>query len=537
MRQPNCLFAPLLKISLSLFVLLCALLAGCGSNGPALKPFKMDIQQGNVVTSKMLLQLKPGMTKSQVRFIMGTPLIVDSFHKDRWDYFYQMRQAGKIVEQRRVILDFDKELLTKVRGDVVPQGTVGAAKDADVNDLNTVNAPITLEPTLKEKSAKEVNVWDRLKFWKKDEKVLAKPEVTPARITQTAAAPVKTATVAAPMVLAAAEDTGFEAAKPETANVNLKNIEAEKNLPEKLTVKTVPAKNMLENNSLENNSLENNSIEKNSLDKSASKISWLDSLKFWKKNKPTEAETAALDDAKAETAASAVIAQDLAADTQTTAPEAQSILVVPIELPNAESAKDGVNTHAIVAEEPVKALPLQSEQLNKKKAPAITGRESMKTFKSPSQKMLPAKPEFIKPMPAKPAVPNSVFKKPLLQKPAPVDSQLSRPLKPLSLEPKKDEQLIFRMDKTLDLARGLVANPQNMPGLAVMVPDDKTLDVTTLNTTTLNKTTLNVTSLNATTLNASPIESASLPIKAESEAVPGETAPSFFDKMLEKIGY
>ncbi|HSF70943.1 MAG TPA: outer membrane protein assembly factor BamE, partial [Methylotenera sp.] len=79
----------------------------------------MDIQQGNVVTSKMLLQLRPGMTKSQVKFIMGSPLIVDSFHKDRWDYFYQLRQAGKIVEQRRVILDFEKDLLSKVRGDVV----------------------------------------------------------------------------------------------------------------------------------------------------------------------------------------------------------------------------------------------------------------------------------------------------------------------------------------------------------------------------------------------------------------------------------
>ena len=102
------------------------LLTGCGAKVPVIKPFKMDIQQGNVVTSKMLLQLKPGMTKSQVKFIMGTPLIVDSFHTNRWDYFYQMRQAGKIKEQRRVILEFDKDLLTRVRGDVVPEGTAGA---------------------------------------------------------------------------------------------------------------------------------------------------------------------------------------------------------------------------------------------------------------------------------------------------------------------------------------------------------------------------------------------------------------------------
>jgi outer membrane protein assembly factor BamE len=97
-------------------------LVGCGASIPTIKPYKMDIQQGNVVTSEMLLKLRPGMTKSQVQFIMGTPLLVDSFHTNRWDYFYQLRKQGKIVSQRRVILDFENDLLTRVRGDVVPKG-------------------------------------------------------------------------------------------------------------------------------------------------------------------------------------------------------------------------------------------------------------------------------------------------------------------------------------------------------------------------------------------------------------------------------
>ena len=175
-------------------------MAGCGSSAPALKPFKMDIQQGNVVTSKMLLQLKPGMTKSQVRFIMGTPLIVDSFHKDRWDYFYQMRQAGKIVEQRRVILDFEKELLTKVRGDVVPQGTLGAAKDADSGDSNVISAPITVEP-----KPRETSMLDKLKFWKKDEKMATQPAV------------------AAASVIEVKEDAAKLEAKPKTEEESLLN--------------------------------------------------------------------------------------------------------------------------------------------------------------------------------------------------------------------------------------------------------------------------------------------------------------------------
>ena len=163
----------LLKLLLPLLLAFSVFLTGCGSSVPVVKPFKMDIQQGNVVTSKMLLQLKPGMTKSQVKFIMGTPLIVDSFHSNRWDYFYQMLQAGKIKQKRRVILDFENELLARVRGDVVPEGTAGAASSTEAG---TVTLPKSIEP-----KPKEEGLLDKLKFWKKDPKAAeAKPEVKPA---------------------------------------------------------------------------------------------------------------------------------------------------------------------------------------------------------------------------------------------------------------------------------------------------------------------------------------------------------------------
>ncbi len=156
-----------LKLFLALLLISSAFLTGCGSTVPIVKPFKMDIQQGNVVTSKMLLQLKPGMTKSQVKFIMGTPLIVDSFHSNRWDYFYQMRQAGKIKEQRRVILEFENELLTRVRGDVVPEGTDGAATGTEAG---AVTLSKSAEAKSVEPKAKEESLLDKLKFWKKDDK-------------------------------------------------------------------------------------------------------------------------------------------------------------------------------------------------------------------------------------------------------------------------------------------------------------------------------------------------------------------------------
>lgn len=111
-----------MHIFLRLFTFIVAItLVGCGAAIPTIKPFKIDIQQGNVLTSEMLLKLRPGMNKSQVRFILGTPLLVDSFHSNRWDYFYQLRKQGEIVNQRRVILDFEDDLLVRVRGDVVPK--------------------------------------------------------------------------------------------------------------------------------------------------------------------------------------------------------------------------------------------------------------------------------------------------------------------------------------------------------------------------------------------------------------------------------
>jgi len=84
-----------------------------------LTPYKIDIQQGNVVTQDMVAKLKPGMTKAQVRFVLGTPLITDAFHANRWDYVYRYQKAGKLTEERKLALFFDQELLQRVEGDVV----------------------------------------------------------------------------------------------------------------------------------------------------------------------------------------------------------------------------------------------------------------------------------------------------------------------------------------------------------------------------------------------------------------------------------
>jgi len=97
------------------------LLAGCNNIPilPILTPYKIDIQQGNYVTQDMIAKLKPGMSRSQVRFALGTPLVVDPFRTDRWDYAYMLLKGGELVEQRTVTVMFNGDQMDRIVGDVV----------------------------------------------------------------------------------------------------------------------------------------------------------------------------------------------------------------------------------------------------------------------------------------------------------------------------------------------------------------------------------------------------------------------------------
>ena len=104
-----------------IFISLC-LLCACsrsydgGFNAPLL--YKIDIQQGNVVDQEMLDQLKPGMDKKQVKFIMGTPVLIDPFHNERWEYIYSFQEGGTVREQRHITLHFENDKLAYISGDV-----------------------------------------------------------------------------------------------------------------------------------------------------------------------------------------------------------------------------------------------------------------------------------------------------------------------------------------------------------------------------------------------------------------------------------
>lgn len=74
----------------------------------------IDIQQGTIITPEMVAQLKPGMTRNQVRFVMGTPTIADPFHHDRWDYLYTLEARDEPSQRHHVVLFFEGELLVRI---------------------------------------------------------------------------------------------------------------------------------------------------------------------------------------------------------------------------------------------------------------------------------------------------------------------------------------------------------------------------------------------------------------------------------------
>ena len=80
----------------------------------------LDIQQGNIIEAERSEQLAIGMTKQQVMFVMGTPLLMDPFHKDRWDYIYTFKPGNSTVEKQRLTLYFDNSKLIRLVHEPLP---------------------------------------------------------------------------------------------------------------------------------------------------------------------------------------------------------------------------------------------------------------------------------------------------------------------------------------------------------------------------------------------------------------------------------
>jgi len=109
-----------MRIKIVLLTLILFVLSACA-------PYKMDIRQGNLVTPDMREKLKVGMTKQQVRYVLGTPMINDAFHGNRWDYVYRLEHDGKLTESRNMTLYFEGDNLARIVDGGEPD-TAAAAK-------------------------------------------------------------------------------------------------------------------------------------------------------------------------------------------------------------------------------------------------------------------------------------------------------------------------------------------------------------------------------------------------------------------------
>ena len=94
------------------------LLVAC-SGAPPVQTYRIDVRQGNVITQDMVAQLKPGLTRDQVKFILGSPLVTDMFHSDRWDYVYYFQPGKGEAQKRRLTVIFEDNKLSRLAGDVV----------------------------------------------------------------------------------------------------------------------------------------------------------------------------------------------------------------------------------------------------------------------------------------------------------------------------------------------------------------------------------------------------------------------------------
>lgn len=82
--------------------------------------YKIDVEQGNIIEQEMIDQLSPGMSKNQVEYILGTPLIKDTFNGDRWDYLYSMQKGDEPRKQHRLTIFFEGDSLKYFTGDFLP---------------------------------------------------------------------------------------------------------------------------------------------------------------------------------------------------------------------------------------------------------------------------------------------------------------------------------------------------------------------------------------------------------------------------------
>jgi outer membrane protein assembly factor BamE len=132
----------------------CAAAAGCGSVdavshkvADSITPYRVEVVQGNFVSKEQVEQLRPGLSRQQVKELLGTPLVTDVFHADRWDYIFTLRRQGVPDQARRLTLYFNGDILARFDGDQMPSETefiasINKRKSGKVPQLEATEAQL-----------------------------------------------------------------------------------------------------------------------------------------------------------------------------------------------------------------------------------------------------------------------------------------------------------------------------------------------------------------------------------------------------------
>lgn len=121
-----------MRVLLSLIVLLA--LTGCSSlRFPGV--YRINVEQGNIITEEMIGQLKPGMSRRQVRYILGTPLVEDSFNRDRWDYVYVLRNGNTIITEDTLSVYFEGDTLERYSSSIDPMAEEDSRMDPGTDPM------------------------------------------------------------------------------------------------------------------------------------------------------------------------------------------------------------------------------------------------------------------------------------------------------------------------------------------------------------------------------------------------------------------
>ena len=122
------------------FCLICSCSRGYDGSLNAPLLHKIDIQQGNVIDQEMINKLTPALGKKQVEFIMGTPMLIDPFHSERWEYIYSFQEGGKVREQRHITLHFENGKLAYISGDI-EVSNIPRRKEEIITEDNAIIVP------------------------------------------------------------------------------------------------------------------------------------------------------------------------------------------------------------------------------------------------------------------------------------------------------------------------------------------------------------------------------------------------------------